>query len=92
MNLIDWINRRLQPDQARHAAVVLVAATLAAHATFLAPLHPWLAEAWMRALWAAVAVCLIELVQHYTGRGVGSWNDVAANIITGALVAMATTA
>jgi hypothetical protein len=89
MSIIDWINRRLPGDQARHSAVCLVVCTLAAHATFLAP---WIPEPWMRCILAALLVCLLEPWQHYTGRGIGSWNDAAANLVTGALVAIATTA
>jgi hypothetical protein len=87
-----WITRRLPADQRLHLIVTALLATAAAHAEVLAPLHWTLAEPWMRALWATGLCCSYELWQHATGRGDGSWNDVAADVCGGGMVALATVA
>jgi hypothetical protein len=84
MDLMHWINRRLKPDQARHA---VMCAALAVAFAFIPLGMPWL-----QALAAGAVLSLWELVQKYTGTGDPSWNDVAANFGGAALVALATLA
>jgi hypothetical protein len=91
MDLLHWINRRLQPDQARHVAVAALLAVVFAHLP-AGELHLVVSEPWMRALWAGVALSLMELVQRATGTGVADWNDVAANAGGAGLIALGTLA
>ena len=88
---VDWINRRLKPDQARHFAVTVLLAVVFAHLP-VGDLAFVVSEPWMRALWAGVVMALLELVQRATGTGVADWNDVAANTLGAAAVAVATLA
>jgi hypothetical protein len=87
MDITAWINRRLKPDQARHVAVAALLAVVFAHLP-AGELHLVVSEPWMRALWAGVALSLMELVQRATGTGVADWNDVAANFGGAGLVAV----
>jgi Na+/glutamate symporter len=90
MKAVDWINR-LKPDQARHFVITVLLAVVFAHLP-VGELAYVVSEPWMRAMWAAVAVSLMELVQRATGTGVADWNDVAANTLGAAAVAVATLA
>lgn len=91
MDLMHWINRRLQPDQARHFTITVLLAVAFAHLP-IGGLAYVVSEPWMRALWAGVLVSLMELVQRATGTGEADWNDVAANSLGAAAVAGATLA
>lgn len=85
MTIIDWINRRLPADHARHLILCALIALAAAKLSPLIGLAPWLA-----ALASAFAVSFAwEWWQRKTNTGHASWNDVGAGLSGGILIALA---
>lgn len=75
-------------DKAMHVIACALIGTVGAHVASLLGF-----PAWAGALVSALAVGgAYEVWQVKTGRGHGSWNDMAANIAGGAVVALATLA
>jgi len=75
-------------DKAMHVIACTLIGTVGAHAASLLGF-----PAWAGALTAALVVGgAYEIWQLKTGRGLGSWSDMAANMAGGAIVALATLA
>jgi hypothetical protein len=86
MELINWINRRLRADHARHLIVcALIALAAARVGPLLLGLPPWACAL----LGAFVASVLWEAWQRATDEGHASWNDVGAGLAGGVVVALA---
>ena len=88
MPITTWIVRRLPADHARHVVCCAVIALAAAHLAALVGVAPWLAAL----LSAFVVGGALELIQWRSSTGHPSWNDMAANVAGGALVALGTLA
>lgn len=85
---VAWINTRLKPDQARHVVCCAVLALIGAHVARFTLLPPWA----LALVFATLAGAALEVWQWITNTGHPSWNDMAANVAGGVIVALGTLA